>query len=165
MRISLLLLGCTLLLPARGVAQRTPPAPAPQASPVSPARLAAARELLELMHVQEAALAGMTVALDQQSQSNPALAPYRATMEEWARDLFDSEEARNAFAAVYAEAFSEPELREMIVFFRSPAGQRLAASQGALALQGAKVGQRLAETHQADLMARLGRVEKKSPRD
>lgn len=163
MRIPLLLLGCTLLLPARGAAQGGTPAPPAPASSIAPSHLAAARQFLDLMHIQETAAAGMTVAMDQQVQANPGLAAYRGTMEKWARDLFASEEAVNAFATMYAETFTEPELRELITFYRSPIGQRLAGRQAELARRGAEVGQRLAQAHQAELIRMLTAADSKSP--
>ena len=120
-----------------------------------PARMAAARELMELVRIKEAALAGVVLAMEQQVRANPAMAPYRGVMEDWARDIFSSDEAKDAFATMYAQEFTESELKGLVAFYRTPLGQRVAEKQAVLTQRGSEVGRRLAEAHQADLMARL----------
>jgi uncharacterized protein len=156
----LLVAGCLLLVPTTGAAQ--PAAPARQAaSPGSPApsHLAAARQLLEILNMEETAMAGMMIALEQQMEAMPEMEDCREVMMEWGRDLLRSATAKNAFATMYAEEISEADLRQMIAFYETPAGQRIAARQSALALRGAEVGHHLAEAQQADLIARLQRRE------
>ena len=126
-RISALVLGCALLLPARAAAQDTA-----RTAPPTAGQLAAARELLEVMHMEEVSAAAMKVAFDEQIRANPAMEPYRAAMTEWGRELFASEEAKAAFATLYAGAFSEADLRALVAFYRTPLGQRLATSQAEL---------------------------------
>ena len=138
------------------------PAAAQQARTYTPSHMAAAREYMEAMHVQQLAAAGVELSLEQQIRANPGMEPYRAAMMEWARELFASAEAKTAFAELYADAFSEADLRALTAFFRTPLGQRVAEIQPKLAERGAEVGRRLAEAHQADLMARLQRVKPKS---
>jgi hypothetical protein len=134
------------------------PAAAQQARTFTPSHLQAAREYLDAMHIQQLAAAGVEVSLEQQIRANPAMEPYRATMMEWARELFASAEAKTAFAELYAEAFTEADLRALTTFFRTPLGRRVAEIQPKLAERGAEVGRKLAEAHQADLVARLERV-------
>jgi len=134
------------------------PAAAQQARTYAPSHLAAAREYLEAVNVQQLAAAGVEVSLEQQIRANPAMEPYRATMMEWARGLFASAEAQTAFAELYAEAFDEADLRALTAFYRTPLGRRVAEIQPKLAERGAEVGRKLAEANQADLLARLERV-------
>jgi len=147
-----LLLACALLLPARAAAQD-----GTTAMP-TPSHLAAARELLTAMHLEEVSAAGVKVMLDTQISATPAMEPYRGVMTEWANEIFASEEARTAFAALYARTFTEAELRQMTAFYRSPLGQRIAQNQATLAVKGAEIGRALATARQADLMARIQRV-------
>ncbi|HEV7590565.1 MAG TPA: DUF2059 domain-containing protein [Longimicrobium sp.] len=148
-----LVLGCTLLLPARAAAQDAAPTPPPTAGQIS-----AARELLEVMHLAEVSAVAVKVALDEQIRANPQLEPFRAAMIAWGTEIFASEEAKTAYATLYAGAFSEADLRQLVAFYRSPLGQRLANSQVTLAARGAEIGRALATSHQADLMARLQRI-------
>lgn len=151
MRRTLVLLGFALALSTPAAAQEA-------ARSFTPTRLAAARELLEVVNVQQISSAAVEVMLEQQIETNPEMAPYRATMLQWARDVFASEEARDAFSRLYAAEFTEEDLRALTAFYRTPLGKRLADSQGTLARRGGEVGRRLAESHQADLIARLAKV-------
>jgi len=152
-----LLVGCALFVPA-GLAAQTP---APARPPIAPSHLAAARELLEVLHLQDVAAAGVQVALEEQLRTNPALEPYRTVMKEWAASIFSADEAKTAFATIYAETFTEDDLRQLVAFYRTPLGQKLANSQAALTVRGAEVGHNLATAHQADLMARIQAMQPK----
>ena len=118
-------------------------------------KLAAARTLIDLVRLEETALAAGMQTFDQQAASNPDAAAFRDVIEEWMREVFGSDDAKNAFARAYAEAFTEQELAGLIAFYRTPLGARLAVLQPALAAKGAAIGQQLAETRQADLQQRL----------
>jgi hypothetical protein len=147
-----LLLGCALLLPARAAAQET------ATTTPTAGQMAAARELLEVMHLQDVSAAAVKVALEEQIRADPQLEPYRAVMNAWGSEIFASEEAKTAFATLYAGAFSEADLRQLVAFYRTPLGQRLASSQVTLAAKGAEIGRALATARQADLMARIQRL-------
>jgi hypothetical protein len=155
MRIRLFSLALALALAAPLAAQ---PATSP-ATPIAPSHLAAAKEYLELYGIVELAMTGVQLAMDQQIATNPELKPFRETMVDWARDLFSSEETKTAFAGIYAEVFTEAEIRQLMDFARTPLGRKVIANQGTLARRGAEIGERLAQSHQADLMARLEAVE------
>jgi len=150
-RLALLALACALLLPLRAAAQNP-------TTPPTPGQVAAARELLEVMHLQETSAVMVKVTMESQIRANPMLEPYRATMIEWAAGLFAGEDARAAFANAYASAFSEADLRALVAFYRTPLGQRLANSLPALAEKGAEIGQQLVAAHQAELLERIQRV-------
>jgi hypothetical protein len=151
--LSALVLGCALLLPARAAAQDTARTPPPTAG-----QMAAARELLEVMHLAEVSAVAVKVALDEQIRANPQLEPFRNAMIEWGAEIFAGDEAKTAYATLYAGAFSEADLRQLVAFYRTPLGQRLANSQVTLAAKGAEIGRSLATAHQAELMARLQRI-------
>ena len=149
MRRTLVLLGFVLAVSTPAAAQERT---------FTPSHMAAARELLQVVNVQQITSAAVEVMLEQQIETNPEMAPYRATMLQWARDVFASEEASDAFSRLYAAEFSEADLRALTAFYRTPLGKRLADSQGALARRGGEIGRQLAESHQADLIARLAKV-------
>ena len=154
MRKALIVLGFALALAAPAAAQDTARAHAP-------AHMAAARELMEAAQVQQAAMAGVESMIAEQVRTNPSMARYRQAMLEWARGLFTGEEALNAFGALYADAFTEDELRQLVAFYRTPLGRKMAASQGVLATRGAELGRQLAERKQGDLLARIQQVDAK----
>lgn len=157
MRIAPLLAACSLVLaPSLAAAQPSAPPPRPaEAAQVTDAELVLARELVRVADMQGSAALGVDVMLDQQMEMQPELAPYRSVLTEWARDVFSSDEAAEAFARLYAETFTESEIQDMITFYQSPTGRRLAAEQGVVSQRAAAIGQELAEAHAGDLMARL----------
>ena len=151
----------TLYLLGLLVALSTPAAAQEAARSFTPSHMAAAREYLEVVNIQKVAATGAETMMEQQIDSNPQMAPYRAAMMSWAREIFASDEARDAFSRLYAEEFTEAELRELTAFFRTPLGKRLADSQTSMARRGSELGRKLAEAHQGDLMARLAAVKVK----
>jgi hypothetical protein len=145
----------SLLLPLGASGQSSPPAQNDTAAAVSPQQVQLARQLVGLLRVDSAAVAGIVAMTDQQVQANPALAPYRAAMAQWATNIFTSDEAKNDFAQLYARNLSEEDLRALVAFFQTPAGQHLSARQGALMSGGALIGRQLAQEHQAELAAKI----------
>jgi len=166
MRIRLLSLALplSLALAAPLAAQQTA-APATAAAPITPSHLAAAKEYLGMLGIVETAMTGAQLAMDQQIAANPALQPYRATMLEWAREMFSKEETKAEFAMAYAEVFTEAEIRQLIDFSKTPLGRKVIENQTNLAQRGAAVGQRVAQANQADLFARLQAVEAANKQD
>lgn len=148
-----LLIACGLILPAIGAAQ--PTTPAQPATAVSAESMSLARELTTMLDLAGNASAGVEVMLDLMQSQNPQLAEFRGVLERWMHKIFNSEEAAEAFARVYAESFTETELRDVVAFMRTPSGRRFAAAQGELMRRGAEVGQRLAEDNQDELMQML----------
>ena len=154
-----LLIGCALLLPRVAFAQDSTATTTNQN--IAPSHLAVARQLVAAVHMIDAASVGMQVALDEQVRTHPMLAPYRGALMQWATELLSSEEAQNGFARLYAEEFTEDELRQILAFYQSPVGQKLASRQANLGRRGAEFGRTLAEEHQADLFKLLGNVQTK----
>ncbi|HEX8674742.1 MAG TPA: DUF2059 domain-containing protein [Longimicrobium sp.] len=157
MRRIVFALGLALALAAPAAAQRdTVPS-----RTFTPSHLAVARELLQELQIQKLSMAGVEAMFADQIRTNPEMGRYREAMLGWARDVFSSEEAISAFAALYAGAFSEEDLRALTAFYRTPLGQRVAAMQPVMAARGADLGRRLGERKQADLIARLQQVDSK----
>jgi uncharacterized protein len=157
MRIAHFVAACSLVLaPSLAAAQPTaaPPRPA-EAAQVSEGEIALALQLVDLADMRGAALAGVGVMLDQQVEMQPELAPFRNILEDWAKDVFTSQEAADGFARLYAETFTEGELRDMVAFFRSPTGRRMASEQASISARAEEIGQQLAESRSEDLLSRL----------
>jgi hypothetical protein len=156
MRITRVLVVFALVLtPSVAAAQPSaPPRPA-DAERVTDAELTLAQQLVELMDVQGAAVQGVRVMLNAQVAANPQLREYRGILEDWASDIFSGEEAGQAFARLYAETFTESELRDLIAFYESPTGRRVTSEQIHVTTRAEEIGRELAEAHSADLMIRL----------
>ena len=62
---------------------------------------------------------------------------------------------RGDFAQLYAESFTEPELREVTAFYQTETGQKAIRLMPSLMARGMALGQQAVADHQADLEARI----------
>ena len=108
---------------------------------------AAAVELLALMDVQAAATAGTATMADLMIGQNPAMSPYRSVIVEWAEQVFAWENFESRLVAIYTDAFTEDELRELIRFHQSPVGRKLVRLNPELMKSGAQIGAELGREH------------------
>lgn len=111
----------------------------------------AVRELFQVMGLERSAVAGATTMIDAQVQANPAIEPYRDVMVEWATRYLTWEAMVPAMTAIYQETFSEPEIREMIAFYRTTTGKKVLETLPDVMQRSADVGVALAQQHQGDL--------------
>ena len=88
-------------------------------------------------------------------QSNPPLAAYRDVVMEWSSKYVTWEAAAPELVKTYKLAFTEPELREIITFYETPTGQKMAAQLPQLMQGAAAAGGQLAGAHIADLQRML----------
>jgi len=143
--ILLALLAC-LLAAAPALAQPEEP---------SPARMTAARELMAASKVRETFDATLARMLSAQVQANPEMQQYEQVM----RDFFDKymkwDDMEPEFARVYAETYTEQEMRELTTFYRTPLGQRLVATTPNLAVRGAGISERRVQRHMPELFAAI----------
>jgi hypothetical protein len=58
---------------------------------------------------------------------------------------------KDQMAAMYAQEFTEKELKDLAVFYRSPLGIKLNQKQPVLFQKGAELGQQAVQSHQAEL--------------
>jgi uncharacterized protein len=114
-------------------------------------RQQSAEELLRTMNLERVTMAGMSAALEMQLQKNPALLPYRDVYLTWARKHLTWNAIGPKLAAVYAESFTESELRDLIAFYKTPTGQKALTEFPILYQKGAEVGQKVAKDHVEDL--------------
>ena len=120
---------------ALGLALTALPAAAQQPKPASPAAIAAAKEILMMKHA-DAMYANAVPGLvqktkDQLLQSN---LNYQKDLNEVAvivaQKLAGREkEIGDGMAAVYAQAFTEQELKDLLAFYKSPLGQKLLTAE------------------------------------
>ena len=131
------------------------PTAAMQAPPPSAARLRAAEELLRFMKVEAQVSGTVGAMVDAMTQGQPKLAPYRDVLIDWAGSFMTWENFGPRIAAIYAQAFTEAELHDLLAFYRTPTGQKALSILPDLAKQGAQLGVDLAREHGPDLERRL----------
>jgi len=127
----------------------TPAAGAPDA-----ARVAGARELLDLMKVGPAMLQGLEMGMTSQRAANPQV-PEAFWTEFGARARRDLPKFIDSVAPIYAARFSAEELKQFAAFYRTPAGRHLADEGAALNMELMRAGQRWGVELAADVMKEM----------
>ncbi|HEX8694503.1 MAG TPA: DUF2059 domain-containing protein [Longimicrobium sp.] len=141
----------TVLVPALLAVLLAAGPAAAQPAPVSPTHRAAALELLEAMRVSEALQLSIETVLQAQMQSNPELQAVESVMRDFFVRYMSWDNLKAGYADIYSRAFTEPELREMIAFYRTPTGQKLARATPQLMREGSELGQRAVQEHMGEL--------------
>ncbi len=93
--------------------------------------------------------------LNQMIQKQPELARYQSLLAQWGKETLTWERMRVALARNYQSHFSEQEMRQMLLFFKTDAGQKYLKYAPLLKEETVKIGQRLVQEHQPELMRRL----------
>ena len=126
-------------------------APRAAAQEPSPAQRAAAAELLETMHISAALDASINTMMEVQLQANPGLRQVEGVMRDFFRRYMSWEALKGQYADIYARAFTEEELRQIIAFYRTPTGQKMAQATPQLMREGAALGERTVQEHMGEL--------------
>lgn len=113
---------------------------------------ALAEEFLVLAGTEAAMEAATASMLDAQLKQNPAMLPYRDVFEAFFAEHLSWDAVKDELVTLYADRFSEAELREAIAFYSTPTGQRIAEEAPDLMQQGMRIGQRRAEENQDQLV-------------
>jgi hypothetical protein len=144
------LLGIALAASPSAAQTTNPPRTAPDTT-ISASHLAAAEELLEVTNTEKGIREGMRTYLDAQAAQNPLMAPYRPTMEQFARKYLVWSELEPQLARIYARALTEDQLRAAIAFQRTPAGQAFTAHQAEVQQAIMRIVQTQLQSHAAEL--------------
>jgi hypothetical protein len=125
--------------------------PADEPNPTStPSRETAARELFRTVGGLKMAEAGAD-AMVSVLRNNRELQPYEDVIRAWYRKTMAKSDFEAKIVALYAETFTEQELRELAGFYRSPLGQKALAKMPELTKRGAEIGAQAARNNQAEL--------------
>jgi uncharacterized protein len=111
----------------------------------------AALEFLNAVGMEKVLQEISSALVDNLIRSNPPLAPRRDVMVEWAKKYLTWEAAASELIKIYKGVFTETELREIIAFYRTSTGQKLATRLPELMRSGAQVGGAIAGAHLRDL--------------
>ena len=122
---------------------------------VTPATRAAAREVVALLNMEKVIRAGVEAMFDLQVQQQPQMAPFRPTMQAWADKHVSGAELLDKIIEIYAEEFTERQLRDLAAFYRTPTGRRLAEISPQLSKRGAEAGAAVAQAHIGELQQML----------
>ena len=146
----LALCAAVLALPGIVGAQETPP-PSGSVAAADSSRLRTARELLEVMQMMRVIRAGNVAMVESQTAANPAMAPFKDVLLAWAEKHLTWDVMAPPMSAAYAELLTEPEMRELIAFYRTPAGRKVVEVTPELTQRGAKIGADIAQRYMPQL--------------
>lgn len=158
-----LILFLLLTAPIHAQSQQPPPAEKSAATKEAPAGqdgASAARtgpeyELADLLGGKDQLARIQQQFVDAMVATNPALEPYKATVNEWARRYISWDEMREVMARVYRDYFKAGEIDEMLVFYRTATGRKSILLMPALLREGNQAGKKMAQDHRADLVEML----------
>lgn len=110
-----------------------------------------AQELVETLGMDSVYTQSVMSGFDQQVRLKPALAAYRPTMEQFIAKYMSWSAMAPKFAKLYADAFTEAELRDLIAFYRTPTGKKSSRKTPELIAAGGALGQEVLQAHSAEL--------------
>lgn len=156
MRTLLRSLSLAFVMSGCATAAAPPPASAPWPTtldhPSTPAtHRAAASELFTVTHIEQTFQAGLDQAVRTQITAQPALRELEHTMRAFFDRYMSFDSIRERFLALYTEAFSELELRQMTAFYRTPVGERAVQEIPELMRRGGEIGAEQVRAHQSEL--------------
>lgn len=100
-------------------------APAAAQPAVSAGEMTAARDLLEASRTRENFIKAMELGMEQGGMGEQLTPRIRQVLREFMEENFRYEDLEPQFIQVYADAFTEQELRDLAAFYRTPLGQRV----------------------------------------
>jgi uncharacterized protein len=143
------MLGLMIAFPSLVLAQQTPPADPPGASSkanVDPARLGAARDLLDATNTDAQFTTIIPLMFKQMRESLPAQGPQQQAEVGKVFDEIEKQflarrsEIVDQIAVLYASKFSADEMKALADFYRSPVGQKFIAAVPELAADAMRMG-------------------------
>ena len=117
----------------------------------SAAQREAAAELLRVMGIERSMMAGATAVVDVQIHQNPTLGPFRDVLLKWASKFMTWEAVSGPLTDLYAQTFTESELKEIVAFYKTPTGHKALIEMPGLMQKGAAMGAELAKAHAPEL--------------
>jgi hypothetical protein len=132
--------------PSPGAAGRTP-----IASPPTAAQTAAAVELFKSIKLEESIPSTSAAMIDSEVRGNPGMAPYRDVMLKWLQKYMTWDSMRPELVRLYADTYTEAELKQLAAFYKTPLGQKTLAKTPELLQRTAMIGARLGQEHSEEL--------------
>jgi uncharacterized protein len=115
----------------------------------------AAEDLLKVMNVDKQMQTAMDQMLDLQVKSNPQLAPFKDVMKRFFAKHMSWDSLKDDFITIYAEAFTEDELKQITTFYQTPTGKKMVEKLPELMSKGMQLGAKRVQDNQAELRQML----------
>jgi len=126
-----------------------------QEAPAVTSHQKAARDLYRMVGGANTAEADADAMLSAMTGSNPQLAEYNDVIKKWYQKVFASGTFEMEIGNLYAQFFTEQEIKELMVFYKTPLGQKTLKTLPEIMKQGAMIGAKHAEANIEELRAML----------
>lgn len=124
---------------------------APAQTTPSPAHRAAALEMVEAANMSATLAESLDTMLRMQMEQSPELKPFEGVMRTFFARHMSWNALRDRYAELYAQSFTEAELRELTGFYRSPLGQKVARTTPQLMVRASALGEQAVQPHLPEL--------------
>src|SRR5215467_4525450 len=115
----------------------------------------AAENLLIVMEVDKSLPQIAEQVVETQLQQNPQLAPQREILQRFLTKYVNWESVREDTITAYIHEFTEPELKKLTEFYKTPVGKKASEKMPQLAFIAGQIGLRQAQAHQTELRQML----------
>jgi len=111
----------------------------------------AAENLLIVTNVDKSLPKIVEQVLASQLQQNPQLTPYRDVMQRFLNKYMHWESLKEDVMTAYTQEFTEPELKQLTAFYKTPLGQKAVEKMPQLLFIGGQIGMRRVQANEAEL--------------
>ena len=115
----------------------------------------AAENLLLVMEVDKSLPKIAEQVMENQLQQNPQLAPQREVLQRFLTKYVNWESVKEDTITAYAQEFTEPELKKLTEFYKTPVGKKANEKMPQLAFIAGQLGLKKAQANQAELRQML----------
>jgi len=115
----------------------------------------AAENLLIVMEVDKSLPQIAAQVLENQLQQNPQLAPQRDVLQKFLTKYLNWASVREDTITAYTQEFTEPELKKLTEFYKTPVGKKASEKMPQLAFLAGQFGLKKAQANQAELRQML----------
>lgn len=89
--------------------------------------------------------------LEAQIKQNPEVAPLKDVMTKFFDKYMGWESIKKDIAKIYMKNFTDDEIKELIAFYKTPIGQKVATLVPIVGVEAAMIGEQRVEEHKAEL--------------
>jgi hypothetical protein len=111
----------------------------------------AAENLLIVMEVDKSMPHLADQLVERQMQQNPQLAAQRDVIQQFFRKYLTWENVKEDTITIYTQEFTEPELKKLTEFYKTPVGKKASEKMPQLAFVSGQIGLKKAQANQAEL--------------
>ena len=120
-----------------------------------PSHRKAAENLLLVLEVDKSLPQIIAQVVEHQVQQNPQLAPQREVLQRFLTTYLNWESVKEETITAYTQEFTEPELKKLTEFYKTPVGKKANEKLPKLAFIAGEIGLKQAQAHQTELRQML----------